>query len=210
MSSTPAPIDRRAALKARSRRSILDAAANLMHRSGGTSFSVDELAAAADVSRRTVFNHFDSLEDLVIAVAEEMFGDLMGDIEAQTASPSSEPETVLADLAAIADADRMVPAVASLVAIFGGVDGPPSNRDAVLMQRAMALFTVRISAAMTGRHPDLDPLSLDLVVAAFLGGMLGFVERWRTETGADDTPESRSAWDHYVARLIAVLREPGS
>lgn len=210
MVPTPEPIDRRAALKARSRRSILDAAANLMHRSGGTSFSVDELAAAADVSRRTVFNHFDSLEDLVIAVAEEMFGDLIGDIEAQAASPSSEPETVLADLASIAAADRMVPAVASLVGIFGGADVQPSKRDAVLMQRSMALFTARISATMAERHPDLDPLSLDLVVAAFLGGMLGFVERWSTETGAVDTPDSRRIWEQYAARLIAVLREPGS
>jgi AcrR family transcriptional regulator len=210
MVPTSEPIDRRAALKARSRRSILDAAANLMHRSGGTSFSVDELAAAADVSRRTVFNHFDSLEDLVIAVAEEMFSDLIGDIEAHAASPAHAPKTVLADLTVIAAADRMVPAVASLVAIFGGADGRSSNRAAVLMQRAMALFTVRISAAMTDRHPELDPLSLDLVVAAFLGGMLGFIERWRTETGAVDTPESRRTWDHYVARLIAVLREPGS
>jgi AcrR family transcriptional regulator len=210
MVPTSDPIDRRAALKARSRRSILDAAANLMHRSGGTSFSVDELAAAADVSRRTVFNHFDSLEDLVIAVADEMFGALIGDIEAQAASPSSEPETVLADLAAVAAADRMVPAVASLVGIFGGNDAQPSNRDAVLMQRAMALFTDRISATISARHPDLDPLSLELVVAAFLGGVLGLVERWRLETGAVDTPDSRRLWDHYVTSLIAILREPGS
>ena len=56
--------DRRAALKERSRQAIVQAAAELMDETGGTAFTVDELAERADVSRRTVFNHFASLEEI--------------------------------------------------------------------------------------------------------------------------------------------------
>jgi len=51
-------IDRRAALKAKHRAAILQAARDLVDERGGRGFSVDELAARADVARRTVFNHF--------------------------------------------------------------------------------------------------------------------------------------------------------
>ncbi|MGW6228038.1 helix-turn-helix domain-containing protein, partial [Cellulosimicrobium cellulans] len=64
--------DRRAALRARHRRAIVDAAASLMEENGGARFTVDELAARADVARRTIFNHFASLDDVVVEVCEDV------------------------------------------------------------------------------------------------------------------------------------------
>ncbi|GAB4005939.1 hypothetical protein GCM10029992_55230 [Glycomyces albus] len=79
----------------------------------------------------------------------------------------------------------------------------------MLMQRAFSLFTERMSGAMARRHPGADPLGVDLLVAAFGGGLLVMVDRWMDETGGDaDTPESRGLWDDLVARLTAVLSEP--
>lgn len=206
MASIPDPVDRRAALKAKSRRAILDAAAAIMLRRRSTDFSVDELAAAADVSRRTVFNHFTSLEDVATEVAGEMLNEIVDDMQAQAAS--APPETVLADLVATAAADRLVPVVAELVDLLGVGEVEPAHREAVLMQRAFTLFTERMSAAMTRRHPAADALAVELLVAAFCGGVLAFVRNWIAETGAVDTPESRRAWDDYIAKLTAVLREP--
>ncbi|MCC3765638.1 TetR/AcrR family transcriptional regulator [Glycomyces sp. TRM65418] len=206
MASTPDPVDRRAALKAKSRRAILDAAAGLMQRRRGTDFSVDELAAAADVSRRTVFNHFASLEDVATEVAGEMLNEIVDRMQAQAAS--APPDTVLADLVATAAADQLVPVVAELVGLLGVGSSESDHREAVLMQRAFTLFTERMSAAMTRRHPAVDALAVELLVAAFCGGVLAFVRTWMAETGAVDTPESRRAWDDYTARLTAVLREP--
>ena len=208
MALTPEPIDRRAALKAKTRRAILAAAAAIMTQRRTTDFSVDELAAAADVSRRTVFNHFASLEDVVTEVAAEMLNEIVDDIEPGAAS--APPETVLADLVATAAADQLVPVVAGLVDLLGVDATEQGDREAVLMQRAFTVFTERMSAAMARRHPEVDSLAVRLLVAAFCGGVLVFVRDWITETGAVDTPESHRAWDRYIGSLAAVLREPGA
>ncbi|MFB9662955.1 TetR/AcrR family transcriptional regulator [Glycomyces mayteni] len=208
---TPAaPVDRRAALKAKSRKAILDAAADLMRERRGTGFSVDELAAAADVSRRTVFNHFATLADVATEVAGQMLVEVVDRMSEQAASAEREPETVLADLVATASGDHLVPVVVELFEILGGGTAQPGDREALLMQRAFNLFTERMTAAMTRRHPGTDPLAVGLLVAAFCGGLIGFVHRWIEETGAADTPASRRAWDGLVARVTGVLREPGT
>ena len=69
---TELAVDRRGALKARHRQAIVDAARRLIDARQGPRFSVDELAAEADVSRRTVFNHFDSLDDVILAACTEI------------------------------------------------------------------------------------------------------------------------------------------
>ena len=63
--------DRRAALKAKHRAAILQAARDLIDERGGRDFSVDDLAARADIARRTVFNHFASLDEVLLAVCEQ-------------------------------------------------------------------------------------------------------------------------------------------
>jgi TetR/AcrR family transcriptional regulator of autoinduction and epiphytic fitness len=208
MAATPDPADRRAALKARSRQAILDAAATLMREHRGADFSVEELAAAADVSRRTVFNHFASLEDVTTEVAGQMLGEVVGRMEA--AQASREAGSVLDDLVATASGDHLVPTVAYLVEVFDGEASRRSTREAVLMQRAFALFTERMSTVIAQRHPDRDTLRVELLVAAFSGGVLGLVDRWISATGGADTPASRRVWDDLVANLAAVLREPGA
>jgi AcrR family transcriptional regulator len=52
--------------KARTRSAIQDAATRLFLRSGFPAVGVDEIAAAAEVSKRTLFKYFPSKEDLVI------------------------------------------------------------------------------------------------------------------------------------------------
>ncbi|MEK8226313.1 TetR/AcrR family transcriptional regulator [Oerskovia sp. M15] len=85
--------DRRAALKARHRRAIVDAAAALIGESGGTDFSVDELAGRADVSRRTVFNHFGSLDEVVTEVCSEVVGAALDRLDAIASGESTRTAT---------------------------------------------------------------------------------------------------------------------
>lgn len=208
MSGTSAGVDRRAALKAKSRKAILDAADRLMRERRSTGFSVDELAAAADVSRRTVFNHFDSLDAVVTAAAGRMLVDIIDAMEAEAAGGPDESATVLGDFAAAGSADHLVPTVAYLFEVLGGMEHASSERGAILMQRAIALFTARISAVIARRHPRVPELQAALLVSAFSGGLLGLVEPWAAATGGADTPASRRTWNDLLAQLIAVLREP--
>lgn len=207
MSGTPAAVDRRAALKAKSRKAILDAAADLMRERRSPGFSVDELATAADVSRRTVFNHFDSLEAVITAAAGRMLVDIVDAMEAEAAN-ASDGATVLGDLAAAGSADHLVPTVAYLIEVLGGDEQEPSERGAVLMQRAVALFTERMSASIAGRHPRVPERRVAFLVAAFCGGLMGLVDHWTAATGAVDTPASRRIWNDLLADLVLVLREP--
>ncbi|MBW5249586.1 TetR/AcrR family transcriptional regulator [Streptomyces sp. P01-B04] len=62
--------------KIQTRRRLLAEAARLFGERGFDQVSVAEIAEAADVSKMTVFNYFDSKEDLVLAPMEEHIGDV--------------------------------------------------------------------------------------------------------------------------------------
>ena len=55
---------------ARTRRGILDAAYELFHRKGFGRVSIDEIAALAKITKRTLYNHFKSKDDLLVAVLD--------------------------------------------------------------------------------------------------------------------------------------------
>lgn len=61
--------------KRETRRRLLETATKLFSERGFDQVSVAEIADAADVSKMTVFNYFDSKEDLVFAPLEEHVGD---------------------------------------------------------------------------------------------------------------------------------------
>lgn len=65
------PADRRSRKRLATRQSISDAATRLFWERGFDRVTVDEIAAAADVGRMTVFNHFPRKEDLFFDREEE-------------------------------------------------------------------------------------------------------------------------------------------
>src|SRR6185295_7717628 len=60
----------------RRRREILDAAWSVAESSGWPSFSMERVAAAAELGRATIYGYFPSLEALVAAMAEEALQNL--------------------------------------------------------------------------------------------------------------------------------------
>jgi AcrR family transcriptional regulator len=84
----------RAAQRRRTRRAILEATAELI-RSGGEP-SVNEIAAAADVSRRTVYLYYPTLDQLIL---DATIGTLNVDVDAAlTAQTSEDPRERLRTL----------------------------------------------------------------------------------------------------------------
>ena len=67
----PPPSDRRSRKRLATRQGISDVATRLFLERGFDRVTVDELAAAADVGRMTVFNHFPRKEDLLFDRDEE-------------------------------------------------------------------------------------------------------------------------------------------
>ncbi|MTJ83807.1 MAG: TetR family transcriptional regulator [Telmatospirillum sp.] len=67
----PEPTDRRTRKRLATRQTISDAATRLFWERGFDAVTVDEIAAAADVGRMTVFNHFPRKEDMFFDRDEE-------------------------------------------------------------------------------------------------------------------------------------------
>jgi AcrR family transcriptional regulator len=74
----------RQAQRRRTRKAIVDAAVQLS--AGGTTPSIDEIAATADVSRRTIYMHFPTLDHLLIDATAAALNE--SPVEAALANPA--------------------------------------------------------------------------------------------------------------------------
>ncbi|MFC3997647.1 TetR/AcrR family transcriptional regulator [Nocardiopsis sediminis] len=204
---TPPPGDRRDALKARHRRAIIDAASDLVGELGGTHFTVDRLAERADVSRRTVFNHFGSLDDIVVEVFGEMLETIIDGIEAaMTASADSRPGGMFDEVAAALRATDLVTPITRLKRLLrrDGHEVTPSR--AGLFEQAINGVSARLASIVLRRHPGADPLVVDLMSSALVSGGAVVVQHWEQATGGADTEASRRVWTDLLERMIAVNR----
>ncbi len=214
---TPAPertadpaTDRRAALRARHRRAIVDAATALMEEKGGDRFTVDELAARADVARRTIFNHFGSLDDVVVEVCEDVLSAVVDSLGANAGAlddgtaPAS--RTPLDDLTAALQGTELVGPMAYLTRALGGTATEPTPRVTTMVVRAFTHLATRLVAETVRRHPDVDPLEIEMLVGALMAGVLVIQRRWWAVTGAVDDEASRRVWDELLDRLVERTR----
>lgn len=218
--------DRRAALKERHRRAIVDAAAALMDETGGTQFTVDAIAERADVSRRTVFNHFASFEDVVTAVFTDVLGGVVEAFVATTAAAGATtvsapgtadaagrtaaertPSAAMVDevTAALRSTDLVGPmAYLTRTLRTDGDDHAPARLH--LMLRAFTDMSAGLAQAVRARHSDVDPVDVDLLVAALAAGLMAIHRHWDAVTGAADDESSRQVWAGLVDRLAVRLR----
>ena len=207
------PVDRHAAAKARTRSSILQAAADLMSERSGAAFSVDDLAERAGVSRRTVFNHFASLADVAAAVGAEGLRILVDSLRAQAPARSADPVAdARADLArAVRGGDLFEPIVAlchglGLESITDATRTPTLHtvptHEAMLVLHVMHDLGAALSIELGRRHPDVEQLDLDLVVGTMLSGLAVIQNHWTLMTNATPDRGSRETWDLLLERLL--------
>lgn len=212
-------VDRREALKARHRRAIVDAAAELMTEIGGTDFTVDRLAARADVSRRTVFNHFKTVDDITLEVFREMLAVILDGVDANLAA-SGEDTSMFDRVAGALRTTDLVTPINELTRIFqaqaqghgtGQVlaigERALNPRQAVLFERALTDLGTRIAATTLRHHPSADPMEVELMCGALIGGALVVVRRWERATQGADTAESRRVWNELLDRMIGTYRD---
>ncbi|MEU1370720.1 helix-turn-helix domain-containing protein [Streptomyces sp. NPDC005803] len=117
--------------KIQTRRRLLAEATRLFSERGFDQVSVAEIADAADVSKMTVFNYFDSKEDLVLAPMEEHIGDVARVVRDRVSGESAVAGMRRQFLAAI---ERRDPSV-------GMSDSPVALGLLQLIQQTPALLT---------------------------------------------------------------------
>jgi TetR/AcrR family transcriptional regulator of autoinduction and epiphytic fitness len=202
-------IDRRAALKAKHRAAILQAARDLVDERGGRGFSVDELAARADVARRTVFNHFSSLDEILLTVCEEVLSVIidrfLSDI-ANTPVGDGSRSAMFDELESAARGADLAPAIARMATILGEPDDETDAKAAILTQTAFARVTGRLRVEVLRRHPAADELDAALLVDSLMSGIVVIAEHWLTTTGPRLDQEALDDWDALLARLVHSVR----
>lgn len=205
---TVSSIGRRDALKARHRAAILDAARALLEEREGGSFSVDELADRADVARRTVFNHFASLDEVLLAACTDALAVLVDDFLASVASTAigDGSRSSMLDELTVAMLDSDLPtAIATMVRITGG-PGRGEDRTNELAGIAFGRVAGRLQIEVARRHPAADPLDVDLLVGSLMNGVSIIAAHWVQQTGARLDEGSRAEWEQLLARLLHSIR----
>lgn len=180
------PIKANEGLRERKRRQtrerIADAARTLFLKNGFDATTIDEIAAAADVSKRTFFDYFPSKED-VIAAWQDRFGEVMA--EAVLARPPGEPlvkvvEEALIGSVLVSAADPQTLAMGRLI------------RETPALRRREQLKYVKLeqklAAALAARAPNdaANRLRTRLLAMIVVGGMRVGSECWHEEGVPED------------------------
>jgi AcrR family transcriptional regulator len=200
-------VDRRAALKARHRAAILDAADALIRERGKPRFSVDELAARADVARRTIFNHFASLDEVVLATSTRFLTDAIDEFRAAAAAHSTgvgSRDSLFTEItAAVRGMD-----LPSIIAYLWGVLSHEGDegRSQTAVQAVFTRATEQLSFEFAGRSDELDRLEAEILASSMMNGVAVVARHWITLTDASLDDESRKLWDDLLDRLVTSVR----
>jgi AcrR family transcriptional regulator len=136
----------------RTRQCIIDAAYKLFRQKGYTRVSMDEIAAAATVTKRTLYYHFDSKDALLASVLEaqqrlalaafKTFGDRL------SGSPEAIIDAMFKDLAVWSDKPRWVGSgFTRLVVELADLPGHPAR---VIARRHKALLEDHLAELLAG------------------------------------------------------------
>ena len=195
------PVSRRELNKAATRQAITASTLALLRQHGPGNFTVEDIAEAAGISRRTFFNYFSSTEAAIASVTN---GFLDSALEQFRRRPADEPILESARAALVALADPMT--VAPLAELFGLTQGNPLMARSEL--EAWDHCTEQIIAAArerspqgTGTHEQGSGIEHDeLYVRALAGSVVSCgkaaMDVWFRRCGPDLSPES-----------LAILRQ---
>lgn len=173
----------------------------------GADFTVEELAERADVSRRTVFNHFSSVDDVVTEVCGDVLNAVVETLAAVQPVGECAEASMMEEMAEAFRSTDLVAPMAYLTRMLGGPSEEPTPRRALMTLRVFTEVSNRLLAAMLSRRPDADKLAVHLLVGSVAGGVGVLYHHWAAETGAVDTPESRRVWARHLEQLIEAVRD---
>ncbi|MGH8962814.1 MAG: TetR/AcrR family transcriptional regulator [Jatrophihabitantaceae bacterium] len=201
----PAPGAGRVAQRRRTRNAIIAATTELLH--DGATPSVDAIAAAADVSRRTIYTHFTSLEQLLLDATVGAMGsadiDAALDLDANGEDVPARVDALIRGLLAISD--TALPMGRRIIRLT--VENPPPRLPAGAPRRGIRR-TRWIEQALEPWREQLSAEQFDRLVSA-----LSMVIGWEAMIVLRDvrglTPDAEQAATRWAARALldAILAE---
>jgi AcrR family transcriptional regulator len=200
-------LDRRAALKARHREAILSAAAALIRERGKPHFSVDELAERADVARRTIFNHFASLDEIVMVTCTRVLMAAVAEFQAATEATPIGDGSKASLFSEITSAVRGMD-LPTVVSYLWGVlsEEGDDGRSEAAMQDVFTRTTEQLSQDLARRTTELDELEVEILVNSLMNGIAVVSRHWIARTGGTLDAPSRALWTELLERLVTAVR----
>jgi AcrR family transcriptional regulator len=163
--------------KLKTRESIQREAMRLFRKNGYDKTTIEQIAAAVEISPSTFFNYFPSKEDVVLYDAyDPVIASLL------IARPPDEPlsvsvRTVLQSMSAVFERDRdVILARSKLILEEPGLRGQLWEQ----LEKARDLIC-SVIAKRYGRDPD--DLDVRIVVMALLGGLMEATQEWARRDG---------------------------
>ena len=197
--------DRRTAQKQRSRDQILAAARDLIEQQRSPRFTVDQLAERADVSRRTIFNHFATLDDVIVALAASELDDfvtIFGDCIAASGRPLTRESVFAAAAQTIERID-----IHKIIAFFVRALGTEPKFDGHTDQLFHTTFNRtggELIDEIVRTSDDLDAFDAEVAIGQAISGLAAAARHWAQETGTSLDAASRGRLDDLLARVTAT------
>ena len=199
MNTSPTPVSRRELNKAATRESIATAALDFLRNRDFNAFTVDDVAAAAGVSRRTFFNYFSSVEAAVASFTQNYLDQVIVQLVAR---PVDEPllESAQAALSAGGNARDL----AILAETFTLTQDPQLDR---FQLQAWEECSLKITDLARQRLPSgTDELYLHALVGAVVGSCKGAFQVWFQKHGTNITEESLADLRDLLASTLGLIR----
>jgi TetR/AcrR family transcriptional regulator of autoinduction and epiphytic fitness len=200
--------NRHSALKLRHREAILEAARELITERGGPAFTIDDLAARADVGRRTVFNHFTGLDDVLLTVCADTLSVIVDDFLSTVAGipvGDGSPSSMFDELATATRASDLPTAIVTVLRILG-ITATSRSRHAILSDAVSTRVSKRLVAEVGRRNSQVDGLDAELLASSLMHGIGVIAERWVEQTGGRIDAESLAEWSALLERLLRRMR----
>lgn len=179
--------------KQQTRERLTQVALTLFLEKGFDATTLDEIAAAAGISRRSFFHYFASKEEVVFAW-KDAFGDRL--VAALAQRPGDEPMLLAAERALVESVGGYEREEA--LALSRLVKGTPALR--AYDQIKYARMEAKLAEALAARAgSNGDPLPARLVAMAAIGALRVASDLW-FEQGGVEPPEA------YAGRIFAALR----
>lgn len=202
-------------LRLQRRDAIVDAARSLAAAHGSDGFTVDQVAQLAGVSRRTVFNHFATVDDLLVAACQQILAEattaILERVDATLgAGPGDDEAGGRAALDAVGEAARGVDLPTAITTIHRMLGCPePEDERAQRISRTAFDHVGGLLRERLHTRPGLDPVDLELGLALLFAGIVTITALWldaHPDLPATVPARARRDWDDLLDRLLLRLR----
>lgn len=198
-----APPSRRELNKAATRQAITGAALGLLRTNGPGKFTVEEIADAAGISRRTFFNYFSSTEAVIASVTHGFLDKALQQFQLR---PADEPILESARAALVGLADPMT--VAPLAELYSlSQSNPQVNRSELEAWdhcTAEIIDAARVRFAQ-GAGVEIDELYLRALAGSVISCGKAAMDVWFDRCGGALTPESLSTLRQLLIDSMSLL-----